>query len=67
MTKQANLSAKLTNMKVIEGDRARLEAEIVENLFLGSYDSAKVVALARRGKLRLVADQNQESASNLAV
>jgi hypothetical protein len=35
--------------EVIEGDRARLEAEIVEDLFLGRYDPAKAALLRPRG------------------
>jgi hypothetical protein len=31
--------------QIIEGDRARLEAEIVEDLFLNRYDPAKAARL----------------------
>lgn len=38
----------------IEGDRARLEAEIVEDLFLNRYDPAKAAQLMPKGKLVLI-------------
>jgi hypothetical protein len=62
MTKQTDLFGKIAFMEVVEGRRARLEAEIVEDLFLGRYDPAKVAGLARRGQLRLVACPSQEKA-----
>jgi hypothetical protein len=46
--------------EVIEGDRARLEAEIVEDLFLGRYDPAKAARLDCRGRLTLVADATED-------
>lgn len=63
MTQQTELFEKTAFMEAIEGGRARLEAEIVEDLFLGRYDPAKVAGLARRGQLRLVACPSQEKAN----
>lgn len=40
--------------RLVEGGRAELEAEIVEDLFLGRYDPAKASRLDPRGRLRLV-------------
>jgi hypothetical protein len=39
--------------QVIEGDRAKLEAEIVEDLFLNRYDPAKAARLKPAGRLAL--------------
>lgn len=38
---------------VIQGQRDRLEAELVEDLFLGRYDARKAAALSPRGHLRI--------------
>jgi hypothetical protein len=38
-------------LEAIPGDRDRLEAEIVEDLFLDRYDPAKAARLKRRGRL----------------
>jgi hypothetical protein len=62
MSRKPDLFEKTTFMEVVEGCRAHLEAEIVEDLFLGRYDPAKVAGLARRGQLRLVACPSQEKA-----
>jgi hypothetical protein len=44
--------------KVVDGDRARLEAEIVEDLFLDRYDPAKAALLRPWGRLTLVLLRN---------
>ena len=43
-------------LEAIPGDRDRLEAEIVEDLFLNRYDPAKAARLKRRGRLTPVPD-----------
>lgn len=54
-----------TPFQVIDGQRAQLEAEIVEDLFLNRYDPAKLALLDRRGRLVMVHNQekNQHDAA----
>ena len=46
--------------EVISGDRARLEAETVEDLFLGRYDPAKAARLGPCGKLKSIPSVTEE-------
>jgi len=46
-------------LEAIPGDRDRLEAEIVEDLFLDRYDPAKAARLKRRGRLTPVPDATE--------
>jgi hypothetical protein len=48
---------------VIDGDRARLEAEIVEDLFLDRYDPTKASLLRPRGRLTVVALATEDGPS----
>jgi hypothetical protein len=43
--------------KLIDGDRARLEAEIVEDLFLDRYDPAKAARLEPAGRLVVICSE----------
>jgi hypothetical protein len=50
--------------QIIEGDRARLEAEIVEDLFLNRYDPAKAARLDPAGRLGLALIHSGEMAEH---
>jgi hypothetical protein len=41
-------------LNVLHGNRDKLEAEIVEGLFLGRHDPAKTESLKKRGRLAVI-------------
>lgn len=48
-------------LKIIDGQRDQLEAELVRELFVSGYNAEKADRLIRRGKLKLISSRTEDS------